>query len=170
MDDKATIVELLQPHLDNGRLYVVDVQVVGRQGGRIKVTVLLDSDAGITIDECADVGRRLGAQMDEMNFFGDAPFTLEVSSPGVDYPLTFGRQYVRNVGRSLAVTLTDGSVRRGRLESVTDDGIVLNIEPEKKPKAKKKKDTDVPAEVLPTGLTPIHFDQISKAHVEVSFK
>lgn len=170
MDDKAHITELLQPYLNSEQFYIVDIQVAGRRGGRIKVTVLLDSDVGITIDECADISRKLGVQMDELNFFGESPFTLEVSSPGVDYPLTFLRQYVRNIGRTVSVTLTDGSIRKGKLESVSDDHIVLDVEPEKKPKSKKKREADLIPEASPVGPTPIPFGQIKKANVEVSFK
>ncbi len=170
MDDKAKITELLQPYLNNDHLYIVDVQVVGRQGGRLKVTILLDSDAGITIADCTDVSRKLGAQMDEMNFFGESAFTLEISSPGVDHPLTFPRQFVRNVGRELIVTLIDGNTRKGHLESVAGDHIVLDIEPEKQSKSKKKKEADLSSDVSPVGPTPISFEQIKKAHVEISFK
>ena len=175
MDDKAHISQLLQPYLRDDQLYIVDIQIAGRQGGRIKVTILLDSDTGITIDDCADISRRLGGQMDEMNFFGESPFTLEVSSPGVDLPLLFPRRYVRNVGRQLIVLLTDGIVRKGRLESVADDHIVLDIEPEKKSKSKKKKETSLitePSAGTPeaVGPTPIPFNQIQKATVELVFK
>ncbi|WP_020595316.1 ribosome maturation factor RimP [Spirosoma panaciterrae] len=170
MDDKAKVTELLQPYLANERLYIVDCQIAGRQGGRIKVTILLDSDEGITIDECAEISRKLGAQMDEMNFFGESPFVLEVSSPGVDFPLKFRRQYVRNIGRTLVVTLADGKTQKGKLISVADDHIVLAIEPEKKSKSKKKKEADLIAEVTPVGPTPISFEQIKKANVEISFK
>lgn len=170
MDDKAKITELLQPYLNNDEFYIVDIQVAGRQGGRLKVTILLDSDAGIKIDDCADISRRLGGQMDEMNFFGDSAFTLEISSPGVDYPLTFPRQFTRNVGRQLTVTLTDGKTRKGWLDSVADDHIVLDIEAEKQSKSKKKKEADLVTEAPPVGPTPIPFGQIKKANVEVSFK
>lgn len=170
MDDEKQIIELLHPYLTNEQLYVVDIQVAGRRGGRIKVTVLLDSDTGITIDECADISRKLGTQMEESNFFGEAPFTLEVSSPGVDYPLTFPRQYVRNIGRDLVVTLSDGNTRKGKLESVSDDYIILNVEAEKKAKSKKKREADLITEALPVGPTSIPFSQIKKAQVEVSFK
>lgn len=170
MDDKAKITGLLQPYLNSGQFYVVDIQVAGRRGGRIKVTILLDSDAGITIDECADISRKLGAQMDELNFFGEAPFTLEVSSPGIDHPLLFPRQYVRNVGRTISITLMDGTTRKGILESVSDDQIVINIEPEKKAKSKKKKEADLITVVQPVGPTPILFEQIKQANVELSFK
>ncbi|WP_080056958.1 ribosome maturation factor RimP [Spirosoma aerolatum] len=170
MDDKAKVTELLQPYLADGRLYIVDCQIAGRQGGRIKVTVLLDSDEGITIDECANISRTLGTQMDEMNFFGDSPFTLEVSSPGVDFPLKFMRQYLRNIGRTLIVALADGKTQKGKLISVADDHIVLAIEPEKKSKSKKKKEADLMVDAAPIGPTPIPFEQIKKANVEVSFK
>ncbi len=170
MDDNARLTELIQPHLNDGLLYVVAIQVAGRQGGHIKVTVLLDSDKGITIEECAQVSRKLGGEMDELNFFGESPFTLEVSSPGVDFPLTFPRQFVRNQGRQLVVTLNDGTTRKGTLESVSDDQIIVNIEPEKKGKSKKKKEIDLTTEPVPTGPTPIPFAQIKKATVEVSFK
>ena len=170
MDDKAKINELLQPYLNDDQFYIVDIQVAGRRGGRIKVTVLLDSDSGVTIEECASISRRLGAQMDESNFFDESPFTLEVSSPGIDFPLTFQRQYVRNIGRTVVATLLDGSIRKGILESVADDHIVLNIEAEKKSKSKKKKEADLVTEAPPVGPTPIPFGQIKKANVEVSFK
>lgn len=170
MDDKAQVTELLQAYLNDGQFYIVDIQVAGRRGGRIKVTVLLDSDEGIMIEQCAYISRKLGEQMDELNFFGEAPFTLEVSSPGVDYPLTMPRQFTRNIGRTVIVTLTDESLRKGTLESVADDHIVVDIEAEKKPKGKKKKEADLITEVQPVGPTPIPFEQIKKAHVEVSFK
>jgi ribosome maturation factor RimP len=170
MDDKARITDLLQSYLNEGQFYIVDIQVAGRRGGQIKVTILLDSDSGITIDECASISRQLGTQMDESNFFGEAPFILEVSSPGVGYPLTFPRQYVRNVGKTLAVTLIDGTVRIGRLESVDDMSIVLFIEPVKTSKSKKKKEESLSVEKPIEGPLSIPFEQIKKANVEISFK
>ena len=170
MNDQEKLRELLQPYLNNDHLYVVDSQIAGRQGGRIKVTLLLDSDTGITIDECAEISRRLGGEMDEMNFFEESPFTLEVSSPGVDFPLTFPRQYVRNVGRNLTVVLLDGTTRKGKLESVANDHIILDIAAEKKSKRKTKKEADLAVETPPVGPTPIPFEQIKKATVDVSFK
>ncbi|CCH52178.1 protein of unknown function DUF150 [Fibrisoma limi BUZ 3] len=169
MDDKTRIAELIQPYLNDGQFYIVDCQVAGRQGGRIKVTLLLDSDTGITIDECVDISRRFGAQLDETDLFDGAPFTLEVSSPGVDHPLTFPRQYRRNIGRRLKLTLTDGTTRTGVLESVADDQIILNITPEQKSKTQKKKDAKLGIEEV-TGPVPIRFDAILKANVEISFK
>lgn len=131
----------------------------------MKVTVLLDSDAGITIEECARVGRQLGNQMDEQNFFGEAPFNLEVSSPGVDFPLTQVRQFAKNVGRMLKVQVKDGLTLIGKLESVTSDELVLDVPPAKISKTKRKTMTELP----PEGIQTIRLDAIQKATVEIIF-
>lgn len=170
MNDVAKITELLQSYLNNDYFYIVDVKVAGARGGKLKVTVLLDSDIGITIDECATISRQLGNQMEEMNFFGEAPFTLEVSSPGVDFPLTTPRQFRRNLGRSLAVTLTDGTLLRGMLNSASDTDIVLDVEPVKLSKTKQKAAEAAGIAPQPEGPTSFRFDQLKQASVEISFK
>ena len=173
MDANQKLTELLQPYLnddgsDNPALYVVNIHIAGKQGGRLKVTILLDSDTGITIDECARISRQLGAQLDEIDLFEGRAFILEVSSPGIDFPLQSPRQYRKNVGRSLNVTLTDGTVHNGKLIDVTDDFIVLDIVPAPKSKSKKKAGTNEAPE--PEGPTPIPIEHIQKANVEISFK
>ena len=120
MTDTARINQLVQPYLNEGEYYVVDVQVVGKNRGLLKVTVLIDSDEGMTIEACARISRALGNQMDELNFFGELPFNLEVSSPGVDFPLTQVRQFSKNVGRLLKVQLTNGPLLIGKLDAVLE--------------------------------------------------
>lgn len=166
MTDEQRIEQLLEPYLKNGEYYPVAVQVAGRQGGTLKVTVLLDSDAGITIDECAQVGRQLGNQMDEMNFFGEAPFNLEVSSPGVGFPLSQPRQFAKNISRTLKVDTTGGKTMSGILTSVDETGITLDVPPVKISKTKRKTLTELP----PEGLQTLPFDTIQKATVEITFK
>jgi ribosome maturation factor RimP len=167
MNDQQRIAQLLEPYLGGGLYYVVDCQVAGRQGGTLKVTVLLDSDAGITIDECARIGRQLGNDMDEQNVFGEAvPFNLEVSSPGVDFPLSQPRQFQKNVGRTLKVDITAGQTLVGTLLEVTETGIVLDVPPLKISKTKRKTLTELP----PEGIQPIAFEAIRKATVEITFK
>lgn len=165
MNDTTQIGDLLQPFLNDGHFYVVDIQVAGRQGGTLKVTVLLDSDAGITIEECARIGRQLGHQMDEQNYFGEAPFNLEVSSPGVDFPLTQVRQFAKNVGRMLKVQVKDGPVLIGKLDSLDEEGLVLDVPPAKISKTKRKTMTELP----PEGIQTIRLDAIQKATVEIIF-
>ncbi len=162
MTDEARIHQMLTPLLNDGQVYVVDTQIAGRQGGYLKVTILLDTDTGITIEECADISRELGNEMEAAGMFNDAPFTLEVSSPGVDQPLTQRREFLKNVGRTLVVTLTDGKQVRGILESVGAAELVLNIIPEKKNPKKK-------AAEVPTGPQTVFLTDLVKASVEIVF-
>ena len=165
MTDTARINQLVQPYLNEGEYYVVDVQVVGKNGGLLKVTVLIDSDEGMTIEACARISRALGNQMDELNFFGELPFNLEVSSPGVDFPLTQVRQFSKNVGRLLKVQLTNGPLLIGKLDAVDEQGVVLDIPPANISKTKRKTLTELP----PEGIQTIPYESIQRATVEVQF-
>ena len=107
----------------NDELFLVEVQATGNQGFT-KLTVLLDGDQGIDIDRCARISRWLGGRIEELNLVESA-YVLEVSSPGLDTPLQLRRQYLRNIGRNVKVTLTDESLRTGRLEAVDEEGIRL---------------------------------------------
>ncbi|SDK62468.1 ribosome maturation factor RimP [Catalinimonas alkaloidigena] len=147
---------MVQEHLAGSSLFPVAVEVKG-SAQRPKVVVLLDGDSGVKIDDCAKVSRWLGERLEELNLFGNA-YTLEVSSPGVDFPLTQPRQYPQHIGRTLNVTLTEGETVTGRLESVNHDGIVV-LETRKE---KGKKATTQPRDLL--------FSQINQAQVQVSFK
>ena len=155
MDIREKIEELLEPLLENGRIFVVSIHI---SSGRItkKIVILIDSDAGIMIDECADISRKLGDKIEEIELF-EEPYTLEVSSPGVDFPLSSQRSYHKNIGRTLKVLLQDGTETTGKLEAVTDTQITIVEE-----KKKKKKDEVV----LPV---VIELSTIKKAQVQVVF-
>ena len=159
MDVKAKVNELLQPYLNEDQYFVVGIQVSPSRT-RAKITVLLDSDTGITIEECAGISRQLGNQLEELEAFEGQAFTLEVSSPGVDEPLVLRRQYLKNVGREVEVLLNDGQIRKGKLESIGEDHIVMTEIPLKKPKK-----NDPPIEP-----TAIPFTEIKKSTIQVSFK
>ena len=155
---KEQITELLQPYLEDDRIFIVEVKV---SEGKIRqtITILLDTDGGIQIEECASISRRLANFIETNELIKDA-YNLEVSSPGVDFPLTFKRQYVKNIGRNLKLQLMDGDEKIGALENVTDEGIVFKEEP-KKSKGKK---------VVPIESLTIAFENIKQAKVQISFK
>ncbi len=167
--DTAQLHQLVEPYLNQGEYYVVDIQVTGLEktqtGLPLKVTVLVDADAGITIDACASISRQLGNDLDEQDFFGETPFTLEVSSPGVDFPLTSQRQFARNIGRSLNVKLANGSGLIGLLTTVDETGIVLDVPAAKMSKTKRKTLTELP----PEGIQTIPYTAIQQATVEITF-
>lgn len=119
--------------------------------------ILVDGDKGIGIAECVQISRYVGFKLEEEDVIKTA-YNLEVSSPGIDTPLTMPRQYTKNIGRNLAIKMNDGSKREGKLNGLTEDAIL--IEEQIKQKGKK-------AEVIES-VIPI--DQITETKVLISFK
>lgn len=105
----------------------------------------------LTLDEVAEASRAVGASLDEADAMGQAPYTLEVTSLGVDHPLSTPAQFRRNVGRLLRVRLQEesdqDSTTEARLVAAGPDGIRL---------------ADNPDDVLP-------YDRIAAASVQVEF-
>lgn len=153
--DQVRIAEMLQDSLPGTELFVVGLSV--SDAIRPKVTVTLDGEQGLGIDECATVSRRLAKRIDEA-YGEDAAYSLEVTSPGADQPLIDPRQYTRHVGRTLSLKLTDGTEKTGTLEATDATGIQLA----EVVKEKNKKKT------LPTVGVP--FADIQEARVVISFK
>ena len=130
---RARLVQLLMPAVEATGHDLEDVSV-SPAGKRRVVRVVVDRDAGVTLDDVAQVSRALSdvldaAEVDEPALLGGA-YVLEVSSPGVDRPLTERRHWRRNVGRLVTVHLVDGTSVTGRVVSADDDddGIALDTE------------------------------------------
>ena len=138
---------------DKPNLFLVDVKM--HTNG--KLVILVDGDDGIGIAECVAISRHVGFHLEEENVIEKA-YNLEVSSPGIDTPLTLLRQYAKNINRDLAIKMADGTKREGKLSSLTEDAIVI----EEKIKEKGKK-----AEVIES-VIPIN--QITETKVLISFK
>lgn len=155
--DKIT--EIVEAHLPDESIFIVDIKMTGRKMMSVKIT--LEGDKGVSIDQCAKVSRAVGFEIEEQDLIKDA-YNLEVSSAGVGEPLKLKRQYPVNVGRSVKVFLLEGEVkeREGKLEEVKEDSIVLTEQIRQK--GHKKKYT---YEVI-----EIPFSQIEKTEVQVSFK
>src|ERR1700761_5560496 len=96
-------------------------------GKRRLLRIVVDSDHGLSLDDAADVSREISALLDASNVLGEVPYTLEVSSPGVDRPLTEPRHWRRARGRLVKVKGTgEGSVE-GRVLAAGADGVTLGI-------------------------------------------
>ena len=96
----------------------VELRTVGR---RLVVRVLVDTETGVSLDQVATASHAVSEALDDAEPLGDEPYTLEVSSPGVDRPLTLPRHWRRNVGRLVAVTSSTGREVTGRVLSVDDE-------------------------------------------------
>jgi ribosome maturation factor RimP len=156
MNIEKRVVELVEEkiaEIERPDLFLVSakLQVNG------KLIILVDGDNGIGIAECAAISRYVGFKLEEEDVIKTA-YNLEVSSPGLDTPLTLTRQYAKNIGRDLAIKMADGSKREGTLTAITADAVMLD----EKIKEKGKK------AALIESVIPI--DQITETKVIISFK
>ena len=134
--------------------FLVDVVVKGHKGPK-KVLILIDSDKGVTIDDCANLSRELSKEFDDSQLFADS-YMLEVSTPGLDQPLRLTRQYYKNIGRRVRV-VTQQQTIEGKLVEVGDEKIKL----EQEIGTGKQRETKI---------VELSFSEIEKTFVLVSFK
>lgn len=126
--------------INGSSLFLLESSVTGTSNKH--VSVLIDSEMGITIDECADIARELGELLEARDVF-NTPYILEVSSPGVGYPLTTAEQFKRNIGRRVEITLNEdeGELKSpvlADLTAVDENSITADIIlPSKNPKNKQ---------------------------------
>jgi ribosome maturation factor RimP len=143
--------------------YDLEELVVTPAGRRSVVRVVVDRDTGVTLDDIAEVSRAVSAVLDEKDGdLGRAPYVLEVTSPGVDRPLTEPRHWRRNIGRLVLVPVGPaGSAEQvtARISAVDDAGVTLAVEAPAKPGAKKRPPTlrQVPWPELGSGRVQVEF-------------
>ena len=148
---KDQISELVTPAVSDLGFYLEDVHVATPGSHRI-VTCIVDGDASLNLDQVTSVSRVISELLDEAPFMGETPFTLEVTSPGVDRPLTQPRHFAKNVSRLLKIIKLDGSEVTGRILSNTDHDVTLTV-------AVKKETTE----------QTISLSEIKRAVVEIEF-
>ena len=114
-----------QPLADAG--FDVEDVAVRAAGSRTLVQVVVDRDGGITLDDVAEATRVASGALDEADPV-KGTYVLEVTSPGVDRPLTLPRHWRRNVGRLVEVKRADGSTLTGRIEDADDEAATIDGE------------------------------------------
>jgi ribosome maturation factor RimP len=118
---------LREPLAQNG-LDLEDVEI-STAGRRRLVRVLVDKDGGVTLDEIADATHVVSGLLDQAeDVLGEAPYTLEITSPGIDRPLTQSRHWRRNVDRLVKVRPRDGQPFTGRILQAHEDCAVLDVD------------------------------------------
>jgi ribosome maturation factor RimP len=151
-----------------GAGYDLEELVVTPAGRRSVVRVVVDRDEGVTLDDIADVSRAVSEVLDANDDGMGRPYVLEVTSPGVDRPLTEHRHWRRNVGRLVTVAVGPaGSADEvtGRITAADDTGVTLAVEARGKPGAKKRPPTPrlVPWTHLGAGRVQVEFGR-AEAH------
>jgi ribosome maturation factor RimP len=156
MSLRQTIEEIVEKHLPDESHFIVDIQII-EKGPKPQVKIVVDADEGLRIDTCAKLSRQVGEELEAKELLPDA-YVLEVTSPGIDYPLSSKRQYQKNIGRKLQVINIDDVKYEGELTAVSPTDIEMIV----KNKEKGKKATE---EKITLAL-----DKIKKSIVLVSFK
>lgn len=124
---RSAVTETVLPILSQHDAFLVDLQLrIERKS--VLIQLFVDTDAGITIQECADVSREMIAKLEPSGMFGDNGYRLEVSSPGIDRPLKLLRQYRKNIGRKFRVRFRQGTEEKmlsGSLVAVRGDQLIF---------------------------------------------
>lgn len=127
--------------MDRQDLFLVDITM--QKSGRL--LILMDGDNGINIKDCAAISRHVGYYLEEENVIEDA-YKLEVSSPGIDTPLTMERQYANNVGRRMSIKSKTGEIIEGKLLEVAAKELIVEISVKEKKKKAELVSISIPKE------------------------
>lgn len=125
--DREALLTLLAPTAAEHGLDLEDV-VVTPAGKRRLLRVVVDRDGGVELDAVAQVSTAVSKVLDDTDAMGGTPYVLEVTSPGVDRPLTEPRHWRRAQSRLVKATLADGGTVQGRVSGTDDDGVILDVD------------------------------------------
>ena len=146
-----SITDLISPAVTEAGFFLEEVLIASPGSHRI-VTCVVDGPTPLNLDQVTVASKLVSELLDEATFMGETPFTLEVTSPGIDRPLTLPRHFAKNNDRLLKVTKSDGTVITGRICANTDSDVTLTVT--------EKKDVK---EVV------ISLSDIKRAQVEIEF-
>ncbi|MBQ1083782.1 MULTISPECIES: ribosome maturation factor RimP [unclassified Nocardiopsis] len=142
------IAELLEPVLAAAGLDLEAVELTPA-GKRRVLRVVVDSDNGVDLDAVGEVSQAVNESLDASDVMGEQPYVLEVTSPGVERPLTLPRHWRRSQGRLVKVSLVEGGDLTGRVTESDDQGVTLDVKGRPRTLA---------------------YDKIAKAKVQVEFR
>ena len=148
---KDQVSEFITPALHKAGYFLEDINIVSPGQHRI-LTVIVDGATALNLDQVTVASKLVSELLDDAPFMGETPFTLEVTSPGIDRPLTLPRHFAKNADRLLKVTKTDGEVVMGRILSNSENDVTLTV-------TEKKEVKEV----------TIAFADIKRAQVEIEF-
>ena len=144
MGKKEDISAAITPALEALGFYLEDVTITSA-GRRSMLTVIVDGDTHLSLDQVTSATKAIGEIVESIQSLGETPFTLEVTSPGLDRPLTKVRHWQKNINRLVKVVLQDGSEVKGRINQVNEANSVV-------------------------GEIKVNYSDIKRATLEVEFK
>jgi ribosome maturation factor RimP len=140
MIEKTVVKEVVDDALKGSDQYLVEVKVSSDN----KITVEIDCDQGIAIDDCIALTKHIESRLDR----DVEDYELEVGSAGIGQPFKIQRQYRKNIGKEVEVLTKNGKKLSGILKEAGDDILTLGVEKQVKPEGAKRKITVEEAMIL----------------------
>jgi ribosome maturation factor RimP len=125
MGKKEDISAAITPALEALGFYLEDVTITSA-GRRSMLTVIVDGDTHLSLDQVTSATKAIGEIVESVQSLGETPFTLEVTSPGLDRPLTKVRHWQKNINRLVKVVLLDGSEIKGRIKDFNEVSAIVD--------------------------------------------
>ena len=119
MGKSEEISAVITPAINALGFYIEDITITSA-GRRSLITVIVDGDTHLSLDQVTVATKAISEIMETISAVGDNSFTLEVTSPGLDRPLTKARHWQKNINRLVKVVLLDGSEIKGRIKDVSE--------------------------------------------------
>jgi len=119
MGKKEEISAAITPALSDLGFYLEDITITSA-GRRSMLTIIVDGDTHLSLDQVTVATKAISEIVENIQSLGQAPFTLEVTSPGLDRPLTKPRHWRKNIDRLVKIVLSDGKEIKGRVKDATE--------------------------------------------------
>jgi len=144
MGKKEDISDAVTPALSALGFYLEDVTITSA-GRRSMLTIIVDGDTHLSLDQVTSATKAIGEIVESIQSLGETPFTLEVTSPGLDRPLRKPRHWRKNIDRLVKIVLLDGKEIKGRIKAANEVSATVDE-------------------------SEIKFSDIKRANLEVEFK
>jgi ribosome maturation factor RimP len=134
----------IRPIIEASGNYLEELTITS--AGKVKIlTVIVDSVSHLNLDQITAVTKEISEVIETLEELGDSAFTLEVTSPGIDRPLTKPRHWRKNFDRLVKITMTSGKDIQGRIGEATETNVLV-------------------------GDQKVSFEDIKRAVLEIEFK
>jgi ribosome maturation factor RimP len=125
MGKKEDISDAVTPALSALGFYLEDVTITSA-GRRSMLTIIVDGDTHLSLDQVTSATKAIGEIVESIQSLGETPFTLEVTSPGLDRPLIKPRHWRKNIDRLVKIVLLDGKEIKGRIKAASENSATVD--------------------------------------------
>jgi ribosome maturation factor RimP len=125
MSNKEQVLAVITPAIESLGFYIEDITITSA-GKRSLLTVIVDGDTHLSLDQVTVATKAISEIVENLPTLGNNPFTLEVTSPGLDRPLTKPRHWRKNQDRLIKVILNDGKEINGRIKDSTETSVTVD--------------------------------------------